>query len=564
MRVDPANPLIVQSDRSLLLETSGPRFAPARDELARFAELVKSPEYIHTWRLSSLSLWNGAASGLTADAVVASLERWSKFPVPPGVTAWVRERMGRYGRLRLLEGPDDDTLILEAADAATLRLVRGARGVKKWLGRVVDSTHVRLPARNRGELKQALIKAGHPVQDLAGFVDGEQLDVALASPSRQGQSWSVRRYQADAVAAFLGGSTSRGEGGSGVVVLPCGAGKTIVGLSVLAELSMRTLILCTNTTALRQWRDEILDRTTLHDDDVAEYSGRSKDVGPVTLTTYQMLTHRRTRSGPFTHFGLFEAAEWGLIIYDEVHLLPAPVFRSVARIQARRRLGLTATLVREDGREDDVFALIGPKRFDVPWRDLERTGFIAEAHCVEVRVPMGRSLHNRYAAADEREGYRLASTNPAKDDVVEAIVGKYFGVRVIVIGMYLDQLRRLGERLQAPVITGETRQSERDRLFAAFRSGEEPVLLVSRVGNFSVDLPDARVAIQVSGSWGSRQEEAQRLGRVLRPKSGDDNSAWFYTVVTMESSEQEFADRRQRFLAEQGYQYEIRPAEALL
>ena len=559
MHYVPDNPLIVQSDHSILLETSGDKFAPARDVLARFAELVKSPEYVHTYRLTDLSLWNGAASGLTPEWVVEQLRCWSKYPLPHGVSVYVEDMMGRYGRLRLVPGDSEEFFILEADTALRMKEVRGSRGIKKLLGTRVDDCHYRVATTLRGELKQALVKVGHPAQDLAGYTDGASLDLELRTPDITGRAWALRDYQKNAVAAFMGGHVETGmpgEGGSGVIVLPCGAGKTIVGLTVLARLGMSTLILCTNTTALRQWRAEILARTTLDPDQVGEYSGSSKKVCPVTLSTYQMLTHRRTKGGPFTHFGLFDAEDWGLIVYDEVHLLPAPVFRTVASIQARRRLGLTATLVREDGRQGDVFALIGPKRFDVPWRDLESTGWIATAECIEVRVEMSRAERLEYAGLDDRERYRLASTTPAKLPVVKQLLARHAGERLLVLGMYLDQLRALAEVLDAPLITGETRQAERDRLFAAYRAGEIQILVISRVGNFSVDLPDASVAIQVSGSWGSRQEEAQRLGRVLRPKA-DDNRAWFYTIVCRESVEQTFAERRQRFLTEQGYRYSI-------
>ena len=560
MQYVPDNPLIVQSDHSILLETAGAKFEGARNAVARFAELVKSPEYMHTYRLTDLSLWNGASSGLTAAEVVGALEQYSKYPLPPAVPVYIDDMMGRYGRLCLLPGDAEGMLILEADTAVRMKEVRGSRGISRLLSKRIDARRYRVPVAHRGELKQALVRVGHPVRDLAGFVDGAALDVRLRSPDRAGRAWSLRDYQSQAVDAFLGEGDLHGapsaDGGSGVVVLPCGAGKTIVGLSVLVRLGMRTLILCTNTTALRQWRNEILERTSLSEDDVREYSGSRKEVGPVTLSTYQMLTHRKTKGGPFTHFGLFDAENWGLVVYDEVHLLPAPVFRAVASIQARRRLGLTATLVREDGRQGDVFALIGPKRFDVPWRELEHTGWIAEAACVEVRVAMNRAERLEYAGADDRERYRLASTIPEKMRVVDTIMARHTGERVLVLGMYLDQLRALSTRINAPLITGETRQAERDRLFAAYRDGSIQTLVISRVGNFSVDLPDARVAIQISGSWGSRQEEAQRLGRVLRPKGGD-NRAWFYTVVTRESVEQKFAERRQRFLAEQGYRYAI-------
>lgn len=560
MQFVPENPLIVQSDHTILLETQGPHFAAARDELARFAELVKSPEYMHTYRLNALSLWNAASAGLTADEAVETLSRWAKYPVPPGVPAHVRETMGRFGRLQL-HRDDDGGLVLEAHTALLMRELRGIRKVKPFIGPRIDPTHSRIDEAHRGELKQSLIKAGHPVQDLAGFVDGTPLDVALRQPSLRGQTWEARAYQHQAVAAFLAGPTGTSvDGGSGVIVLPCGAGKTIVGIMALAKMGMNTLILCTNTTALRQWRDEILDRTTLTEDDVGEYSGSRKHICPVTLTTYQMLTWRPSKTAEFVHFSLFDREDWGLIIYDEVHLLPAPVFRSVARIQARRRLGLTATLVREDSLETDVFALIGPKRFDVPWKDLERQGWIATAHCVELRVPLQGGDRLDYAVAEERDRYRIASTNPAKLGVVANILTEWTGARILVIGMYLHQLRLIAEAHGAPLITGKTPQSKRDQLFNEFRSGEHKVLVLSKVGNFSVDLPDATVCIQVSGTWGSRQEEAQRLGRVLRPKE-DGGSASFYTVVSRDTVEQDFAERRQLFLAEQGYAYTIQIAD---
>ena len=554
MHFVPENPLIVQSDRTLLLETMGPHFAAARDALARFAELVKSPEYMHTYRLNALSLWNAAASGLTADTVVGALERWAKYPVPPGVPAHVREVMARYGRL-VLARDEDGGLVLTAATPVLMRELRGLRKIKPLLGRSLGPSASRIAEADRGELKQALIQAGHPVQDQAGFVDGAPLAVGLRQPARSGREWAARSYQEQAVDAFLAGPD--GAGGSGVVVLPCGAGKTIVGILALARMGMNTLILCTNTTALRQWRDEILERTSLTEDEVGEYSGDRKELCPVTLTTYQMLTWRPSKTADFVHFSLFDRDDWGLILYDEVHLLPAPVFRSVARIQARRRLGLTATLVREDGLEKDVFALIGPKRFDVPWKDLERQGWIATARCVELRVPLSGNDRLDYAVAEERERYRMASTNPAKLDQVRAILDENPDERVLVIGMYLDQLQAIAAAAGAPLITGETRQSTRDALFQAFRDGEHRVLVLSKVGNFSVDLPDATVCIQVSGTWGSRQEEAQRLGRVLRPKE-DGATAWFYTVVSRDTVEQDFAERRQLFLAEQGYAYDIR------
>ena len=458
--------------------------------------------------------------------------------------------------MELKRSEEDDGLVLVADEPLFMMEVRGSRGIPELLGDPLDDVSNRIDEGFRGMLKQALVKAGYPVRDLAGFVDGDHLPVSLQDVEGGGD-WSLRDYQKQAVDAFLAGPDGRGQGGSGVVVLPCGAGKTIVGLTSMVKLGMRTLILCTNVTALRQWRNEIIERTSLTEDEVCEYSGSSKVVGPVTLTTYQMLTWRRSKESEFVHFGLFDQENWGLVIYDEVHLLPAPIFRTVARLQARRRLGLTATLVREDGHQGDVFALIGPKRFDMPWKDLEHQGWIAQAICTEIRVGMSDGLRMAYALADDRERYRVASTNPRKGEVIDRIIEQHANERVLIIGMYLEQLNSLAEDRGLPLITGKTRQEERDQLFAAFRSGEIKTLVLSKVGNFSVDLPDANVAIQVSGTWGSRQEEAQRLGRILRPKPGQDNRAHFYTLLTLDSVEQEFGEKRQLFLAEQGYTYAI-------
>lgn len=560
MHYQPDNPLIVQSDHTLLLETMGPHFQPARDALARFAELVKSPEYVHTYRVTPLSLWNAAAAGMGADEVVGVLSEWAKYDVPPNVPVSIRETMGRYGRLELL-ADEAEGLVLSARDATLMAEVRGRKGLPELLGEVLDPCRNRIDPAHRGLLKQALIAIGHPVRDLAGFTDGEAMTVELDQHPAEGDPWELRTYQIQAVEAFMAGASGDGrEGGNGVVVLPCGAGKTIVGLTAMANLGMRTLILATNTTALRQWRDEIIAKTSLTADELGEYSGQTKEIGAVTLTTYQMVTHRKTKDGEFVHFGLFDRGNWGLIIYDEVHLLPAPVFRTVALLQARRRLGLTATLVREDGRQGDVFALIGPKRFDMPWKDLEHQGWIATAECHELRIGMHDDLRLTYAMADDREKFRLASTNIRKIAVIQRLVAAHPDARILVIGMYLDQLHDVAEVLEAPLITGQTRQSARDEIFQRFRDGLDPVLVLSKVGNFSVDLPDANVCIQISGTWGSRQEEAQRVGRILRPKS-DGNTAHFYTLLTRDSREQDFGEKRQLFMTEQGYSYDIEVVE---
>ena len=545
----PENPLIVQSDHTILVEVASPHYGAVRDHLIAFAELVKSPEYVHTWRLTPLSLWNAAAAGHAADDVIAALERWAKFPVPPSIPDSVRAKMGKYGALSLVR--DGEWLRLEGREWSDIEAVRSLKAVDD----LVDDSggrSLRVHPMRRGELKQALIAFGHPVEDLAGFDDGEALSMRLSERTPDGEPWSMREYQRAAVDAFHGGPGA----GCGVVVLPCGAGKTLVGVAAMVRLGMRTLILCTGHTALQQWRSEILRRTTLTDEDIGEYSSQKKEIRPVTLTTYQLLTWRRDTASAPAHIGLFHRGRWGLIIYDEVHLLPAPVFREVAGVQARRRLGLTATLVREDGLEGDVFALIGPKRFDIPWRSLEARGWIATARCVEVRIPLSDDDRARYLQLGARERFMLASRNVRKGPVLEALMARHPDDQILILGTYIEQLEWLARRFSVPLITGKTTRDERDAWFAAFRSGQCRVLALSKVGNFAVDLPNATVAVQVSGSWGSRQEEAQRLGRVLRAKKGA-NQAVFYSLVSEDTREQEMAERRQLFLAEQGYPYRI-------
>ncbi|TNE90338.1 MAG: helicase [Deltaproteobacteria bacterium] len=554
MHYVPENPLIVQGDHTVLLETHSPRFDEARDALLAFAELVKSPEYIHTWRITPLSLWNAAAAGHTADEVIDTLTRLAKYPVPEHIPVSIRDKMGRYGSLRLVR--DGEWLRLEADDPLRMKEIRHLKTVQGLLPHALDDCATRVSPRHRGELKQLLTSLGHPVADLAGYEDGDPLTMALSPTLPDGSSWHLRDYQLAAVDAFSEGT----GGGSGVVVLPCGAGKTLVGIAAMVRLGMRTLILCTGHTALLQWKRHVLDHTTLTEDQVGEYTGQNKELRDVTLTTYQLLTWRPEKNAPPAHFRLFHEANWGLVIYDEVHLLPAPIFRETAYLQARRRLGLTATLVREDGREADVFSLVGPKRFDMPWKRLEHEGWIAQATCIEIRVPLGDQERAHYATATAKAQSRMASMNPRKGAVVEQLLARHPDAAVVVLGTYLDQLQWLARRFGFPVITGQTPMAERDELFGKYRRGEIRVIGLSRVGNFAVDLPTASVAIQISGTFGSRQEEAQRLGRVLRPKEGD-NTALFYTLVTADSREQEYAERRQRFLSEQGYPYRIELAE---
>jgi DNA excision repair protein ERCC-3 len=549
----PDNPLIVQSDHTLLLETMSPRYEEARDALLAFAELVKSPEYVHTWRITSLSLWNAAAAGHTADQVIETLTGLAKYPIPPNIPETIRGKMSRYGQVRLVR--DGEWLALEADDPAALQEVRAIGSAQDLLGPPLGPTAVRVHPRRRGELKQVLLSLGHPVEDLAGYEDGDPLEMKLTTTKRDGTPWSLRDYQVEAIDTFHGGPGA----GSGVIVLPCGAGKTLVGVGAMVRLGMRTLILCTGHTALQQWKREILDRTTLGEDQVGEYSADRKELRPVTLTTYQLLTYKTRKMTEPAHFRLFHDARWGLVVYDEVHLLPAPIFREAAQLQARRRLGLTATLVREDGLETEVFALVGPKRFDLPWKSLEHQGWIANARCVELRVPLPENDRLRYATASATEKFKIAATNPRKGVVVEDLLKRHEDVQVLLLGTYVEQLAFVARRFGIPVVTGDTSAADRDRLFGAFRAGELRVLALSKVGNFAIDLPSATVAIQISGSWGSRQEEAQRLGRILRPKAHD-NQAVFYTVVTADSREQELSERRQLFLTEQGYPYHIENA----
>ncbi|HMF15686.1 MAG TPA: DNA repair helicase XPB [Gemmataceae bacterium] len=552
MNYDPSNPLIVQGDRSVLVEVDNPRYAEARDALAPFADLEKSPEHIHTYRLTPLSLWNAAAAGMTADEMIDVLARYSKFPLPTNLAADLEELVGRYGRVRLER--DGDKLKLVCPDRPLLEELARQPRVREFLGDRLGKDSFQVEPAFRGVLKQGLIAVGYPAEDLAGYTEGSALPLALRELARSGMPFHVRDYQREAADIFYAGGDVRG--GSGVIVLPCGAGKTIVGMAAMALMQRSTLILTTSITAVKQWKREILDKTDLTEDQIAEYTGECKDIGPVTVATYQILTHRPDKKEEFPHFKVFDQRDWGLIIYDEVHLLPAPVFRVTAQIQARRRLGLTATLIREDGREEDVFSLIGPKKYDVPWRELEGRGWIAEATCTEIRVALPEPLRMEYAVAEWRQKYRLASENPAKEDVVARLLEQYAGKQVLIIGQYLKQLRQLQKRFGIPLITGQTANMEREDLYNRFRDGEVQQLILSKVGNFAIDLPDANVLIQVSGTFGSRQEEAQRLGRILRPKSGGD-LAHFYTLVTRDTRELDFAHHRQLFLTEQGYSYSI-------
>jgi len=546
------NALVVQSDGSVLLDVHAPRAGPARAALAPFAELVKSPEHVHTYRLTPLSIWNARAAGMSAEEMVAALRANARYDIPENVEREIVELAARYGRVVLER--DGDELRCTCRDPATAELLFRDRHAGPRLTDRIDERTFRVSPAERGALKQALVVAGYPAEDLAGYVAGEPLDFSLREHTVSGRTFAVRDYQRQAAEAFyLAGST---RGGSGVIILPCGAGKTIVGLAAMEMVGQTTLVLATSLTAVKQWRRELLDKTTLGPDDIAEYTGERKDTGPVTLTTYQVMTWRADRRDDFPHLELFRARSWGLIIYDEVHLLPAPVFRVTAELQARRRLGLTATLVREDGREGDVFALIGPKRFDVPWKDLERQAWIAAASCVEIRVPMGEERRMEYALAQRRARFRIAAENPAKLEVLQDLLDRHAEGRILVIGGYLSQVGMIAKQISAPLVTGKTAPGERETIYERFRQGDLRCIVLSKVGNFALDLPDADVMIQVSGTFGSRQEEAQRLGRILRPKR-DGRGAHFFTLVSRDTREEVFAHRRKLFLTEQGYSYEI-------
>jgi DNA excision repair protein ERCC-3 len=538
-------PLIVQSDKTLLLDIDHPLSTECRRSIAPFAELERSPEHIHTYRLTNLGLWNARAAGHDAEQVIDVLIKYSRYAVPHSILVDVAETMSRYGRLRLEADPVHG-LILVTTDTAVLEEVIRAKKIAPLLGPRIDAETIVVFANQRGAIKQSLLRLGWPAEDFAGYVDGEAHEISLVQ-----NEWKIRPYQELAAEGFW-------HGGSGVVVLPCGAGKTIVGAAAMAHAKATTLILVTNTVAARQWREELLKRTTLTEDEIGEYSGAKKEIRPVTIATYQVMTKKK--NGVYAHLDLFDTHDWGLIIYDEVHLLPAPIFRFTADIQSRRRLGLTATLVREDGMEGEVFSLIGPKRYDVPWKEIESQGYIAPAECIEVRVNLTEEERLLYATAEPEERYRYCATTRTKRNVVETLVKKHAGEQILVIGQYITQLDELSEVLGVPVIKGDTPVKERERLFNMFRTGELTCLVVSKVANFSIDLPDATIAIQVSGAFGSRQEEAQRLGRILRPKS-DGRSATFYSLVSRDTIDQDFAQNRQRFLAEQGYSYTIIDAD---
>lgn len=569
---NPANPLIVQSDRTLLMDVHAEGAEEARSAIMPFAELEKSPEHIHTYQITPLSLWNAASAGLTPEHIKQVLETYSRYPVPQSILDGFADTMARYGKIKLVADISDstvanaaapestpsdsapaslpDTLLLVCESEAIRAELRSAKSLAKYLFPAGEAFRLKLV--DRGTVKRELIKLGWPVQDMAPLAAGEPLEISFRTHTGAGKPFAPRDYQVEAARSVVGDG---GPGsGFGVVVLPCGSGKTVVGMTVMTMLKTNTLILTTNVAAVHQWIDELLDKTSLAPEQIAEYTGDEKSVAPVTVATYQILTWRPNKDADFPHFKLFRERAWGLIIYDEVHMLPAPVFRVTAELQAVRRLGLTATLVREDGAEDAVFSLVGPKRYDVPWKDLETKGWIAEALCTEIRLDLPENLKIPYAVANQRSKYRIASENPLKIPVVQQLIENHSEDRILVIGQYLSQLSELARVLQAPLITGQTPHAEREAIYRRFKQGELRLIVVSKVANFAIDLPDASMAIQVSGSFGSRQEEAQRLGRILRPKN---RNSYFYTLVSRFTVEEEFAANRQKFLAEQGYKYTI-------
>ena len=547
-----SNPVIIQSDNTLLLEVENPDFENARDSIAQFSELVKSPEHIHTYKISSLSLWNAAAAGLSFTDIMNILKQYSRYEIPEIVITSIKEQMRRYGLLKLV--PEGDDIILTSKDSILLNEISNTKKIQQFIDSRIDDTNIKIRKHYRGHIKQALIKIGFPVEDLAGYEEGDSCSIVTKESTLKGYPFVIRDYQQSSVNAFYRGGGP--EGGSGIVVLPCGAGKTIVGIAIMSKLSTETLILVTNTIALRQWKEELLDKTMLEAEQIGEFSGEKKEIRPITIATYNILTYRKDKNGPFLHFDLFNSKNWGLIIYDEVHLLPAPVFRMTSEIQSKRRLGLTATLIREDGMEADVFSLIGPKKFDMPWKTLEKSNWIAKALCTEVRIELHDELRMKYSLAKDREKFRIASENHEKIRIVKKIIQHHDKSNILIIGQYISQLEEIAKQFDYPMITGSTSIAEREELYRQFKEETIKILVVSKVANFSIDLPDANVAIQISGTFGSRQEEAQRLGRILRPKKGD-NKAYFYTIITSNSVEEKFAHNRQLFLTEQGYTYII-------
>ncbi|WP_271814461.1 DNA repair helicase XPB [Clostridium beijerinckii] len=552
MNINTNNPIIVQSDKTLLVEVNNELYTEVRDKLSRFAEVIKSPEYIHTYKISPISLWNAATSGMSYQDIIEILEKYSKYEVPQNVIKDIEDNINKYGKIKIIR--EENSLFLISKDLYIMKEITNYKSIEKYFKEKINDFKYKIDENMRGEIKLSLIKLGYPVEDLGGYIEGNRHEMSLKKFTSLGEPLLIRDYQKEASEIFYADGSAKG--GSGVVVLPCGAGKTVTAMAVMDKIKEETLILTTNITAVRQWKQELIDKMNILEENIGEYSGEIKEIKSITISTYQILTHRKSKVDEFVHMNIFHEKDWGLIIYDEVHTLPAPIFRAAAEIQATRRLGLTATLVREDGKEEDVFSLIGPKKYDMPWKVLEKQGWIAEAQCTEVRVKIPEDLKMEYAVSDSKSKFRIASENYRKIDVLKNLIKKHVNDKILIIGQYIEQLNIIAKELKVPIITGKTKNSEREQLFDKFRIGDITILIVSKVANFAIDLPDASVAIQVSGTFGSRQEEAQRLGRILRPKKGD-NRAYFYSIVTADSREQEFALKRQLFLAEQGYKYYI-------
>ncbi|OCA96509.1 helicase [Clostridium beijerinckii] len=546
------NPIIVQSDKTLLVEVNNELYIEVRDKLSRFAEVIKSPEYIHTYKISPISLWNAATSGMSYQDIIEILEKYSKYEMPQNVIKDIEDNINKYGKIKIIR--EENSLFLISKDLYIMKEITNYKSIEKYFKEKINDFKYKIDENMRGEIKLSLIKLGYPVEDLGGYIEGNKHEMSLKKFTSLGETLLIRDYQKEASEIFYADGSA--QGGSGVVVLPCGAGKTVTAMAVMDKIKEETLILTTNITAVRQWKQELIDKMNILEENIGEYSGEIKEIKSITISTYQILTHRKSKVDEFVHMNIFHEKDWGLIIYDEVHTLPAPIFRAAAEIQATRRLGLTATLVREDGKEEDVFSLIGPKKYDMPWKVLEKQGWIAEAQCTEVRVKIPEDLKMEYAVSDSKSKFRIASENYRKIDVLKNLINEHKDDKILIIGQYIEQLNIIAKELKVPIITGKTKNSEREQLFDKFRIGYITILIVSKVANFAIDLPDASVAIQVSGTFGSRQEEAQRLGRILRPKKGD-NRAYFYSIVTADSREQEFALKRQLFLAEQGYKYYI-------
>ena len=545
-------PLIVQNDKTLLLEVYNPMFEECRDQIHLFSELEKSPEFLHTYRISPLSIWNAASLKLTAEKIINVLDKYSKYPIPKNIVLMIQEQSERYGKVKLVKEADG-TLIIQSDEEKLIQDISVHKRIIKYIEKVEDDK-IYIELKHRGQIKQALLRIGYPVQDLAGYDQGAEFQFNFRKTTMKNKNFEIRDYQKKSIETFHKKGSI--EGGSGVIVLPCGAGKTMVGIGVMQITGVQTLILVTNTLSIRQWKSEILDKTSIKPEEIGEYSGERKEIKPITIVTYNIITHKKVKGGDFSHFDLFSANNWGLVIYDEVHLLPAPVFRMTAALQAKRRLGLTATLVREDGCEDDVFSLIGPKKYDVPWKELEKKTWIAEAQCYEIRIDMPEELKVHYNVVGDREKYRLASENPNKLEVIDYITRQHADKNILIIGHYIQQLDMVAAHFNFPLITGQTPIPRREELYQDFRDLKISCLIVSRVANFSIDLPDAAVAIQISGAFGSRQEETQRLGRIIRAKSGS-NKAYFYSVISQNTSEEGFSKNRQLFLTEQGYEYHV-------